>query len=217
MTSEAKVVLCFGDSNTWGFDPATQQRFPAGLRWPRVLAQALGPSIRVIEEGLNGRTTVWDDPLSEGRNGRTYFLPCLQTHQPLDLVILMLGTNDLKKRFSATALDVARGAGVLLDISRRSAAGPGGAAPAVLLVAPPPFAPLQGQFAEMFEGAEPRSRGLAAHYERVAAEAGASFFDAGTVTGCSPIDGIHLDSAGHQRLGKALAAEVSDCLASDRD
>lgn len=212
MPPEPKIVLCFSDSNTWGYDPATQQRLPADVRWPGVAAQALGADVRFIEEGLNGRTTVWDDPLFEGRNGRTYLLPCLQSHQPLDLVVLMLGTNDLKQRFSATALDVARGAGVLLEIARRSGSGRGGASPPLLLVAPPPFAPLQGLSAETFGDAEPRSRALAGHYARIAGELGAAFFDAGQATACSPIDGIHLDAGGHDRLGSALAVQIRELI-----
>ena len=95
-----KTVLCYGDSNTWGYIGGTGERFAPEVRWPGVLQAALGGAYRVIEEGLNGRTTVFDDSIEEGRNGETYLRPCLQTHAPIDLVILMLGTNDLKRRFS---------------------------------------------------------------------------------------------------------------------
>jgi len=103
-----KRVLCYGDSNTWGYDPATRRRFAPDFRWTGVLANRLGPDHLVIEEGLNGRTTRWDDPIEPGRNGLALLRPCLDTHEPLDLVIVMLGTNDLKRRFNVTASDIAR-------------------------------------------------------------------------------------------------------------
>ncbi len=146
-----KVILCYGDSNTWGYDPVTQDRFPVEERWPGVLAQELGAGYRVVEEGLGGRTTVWDDPIEGYKNGREYLIPCLETHKPIDLITILLGTNDLKKRFSVSAYDVAASAGVLIDVVQKSAAGIGGRAPEILLMAPPPFARLS-EFAEMFEG-----------------------------------------------------------------
>jgi lysophospholipase L1-like esterase len=107
---DMKVILCYGDSNTWGYDPHTQERFSSRVRWTGVLARQLGEEYHMIEEGLSGRTTVWDDPV-EGlhKNGKNYLLPCLESHQPIDLVILMLGTNDLKMRFSVPAADIGRG------------------------------------------------------------------------------------------------------------
>ena len=94
-----KRILCYGDSNTWGYDPATQERFDRATRWTGVLRTTLGDGYEILEEGLNGRTTVWDDPIEGYKNGHTYLVPCLETHRPVDLVVLMLGTNDLKKRF----------------------------------------------------------------------------------------------------------------------
>ena len=110
-----KTVLCYGDSNTWGYDPATQKRYPRNVRWAGVLRRALGNGYLVIEEGLNGRTTVWDDPIEGYKNGKEYLVPCLETHKPIDLVIIMLGTNDLKARFHVPACDIAAGAGVAIE------------------------------------------------------------------------------------------------------
>jgi len=151
-----KTIVCYGDSNTWGFNPVTQDRFSITERWTGVLAQELGAGYRVVEEGLNGRTTIWDDPIEEWRNGKTYFLPCLWSHKPIDLVTIMLGTNDLKERFSVSAYDIAASAGVLVDIALRSGAGPNGNAPQVLLMAPPVVAKLT-DYAEMFQDAEAKS------------------------------------------------------------
>ena len=166
----------------------------------------------MIEEGLGGRTTVWDDPV-EGhhKNGATYLIPCLETHQPLHLVIIMLGTNDLKKRFSVPAIDVARGAGVLVNIVNKSICGRGGKAPRTLLLAPPPLGKLTG-LAEMFEGGEEKSRKFSEHFRTVAQEQGCEFFDTSTVIRSSDIDGIHLEKEAHKALGEAVAKIVKNIL-----
>ena len=206
-----KTILCYGDSNTWGYDPATQTRFPREPRWPGVLRGELGEGYLVIEEGLNGRTTVWDDPIELDKNGATYLRPCIQTHKPMDLVIIMLGTNDLKTRFSLPAYDIASGAGVLVDIVQKSETGIGGEAPDVLLIAPPPAVELTG-FAEMFEDAVEKSGSFARHYRRVANEKGCHYLNAGDHVESSPLDGIHLEVDMHARLGKAVAAKVREIL-----
>jgi lysophospholipase L1-like esterase len=203
-----KTILCYGDSNTWGYNPSTGGRYPRDVRWPGVLRRELGDGYLVIEEGLNGRTTVWEDPIEgKHKNGQSYLLPCLQSHKPLDLVIILLGTNDLKMRFSVPAADIANGAGGLVDIVQKSDTGRGGGAPQVLLLAPPPVAKLTG-FAEMFEGAEAKSRRFAEHYARVAQERGCAFLDTGQVIVSSDLDGVHLEVREQKRLGVAVAAKV---------
>ena len=206
-----KRILCYGDSNTWGYNPATQERFDKHERWTGQLSQMLGRHYDVIEEGLNGRTTVWDDPIEGYKNGRDYLIPCLESHKPLDLVIILLGTNDLKKRFSLSAFDVAEGAGVLVSIVQKSNAGTLGAAPQVLLLAPPPVGKLSA-FAEMFEGAEAKSQKFAAQYRRVAAELGCHFLDTSTVIVSSDLDGIHLEQSEHSQLGQAVAVKVREII-----
>lgn len=206
-----KTILCYGDSNTWGYDPATQTRFPRDIRYPGVLRSELGEGYIVIEEGLNGRTTVWDDPIELDKNGATYLRPCIQTHKPFDLVIIMLGTNDLKTRFSLPTYDIASGAGVLVDIVKKSDTGIGGEAPEVLLIAPPPAVELTG-FAEMFEDAVDKSGGFARHYRRISNEKGCHYLNAGDHVESSPLDGIHLEVDMHARLGKAVAAKVREIM-----
>jgi len=200
-----KTILCYGDSNTWGYIGGTGERFAADTRWTGVLQQALGTGFRVIEEGLNGRTTVWDDPIEGDKNGEAYLRPCLQTHKPLDLVILMLGTNDLKRRFSLSAQDITSGAEKLVRIIQTSEAGAQGSAPQVLLVCPASVQYLSG-FAEMFgPDAEERSRRMPAYYAEAAQRCGCGFFDASTVASVSDADGIHLSKAAHAALGEKLA------------
>lgn len=206
-----KTVVCFGDSNTWGYHPATKERYGRDERWAGVLRNTLGEEYLVIEEGLNGRTTVWDDPIEGYKNGKEYLIPCLETHKPLDLVIIMLGTNDLKKRFSLSAFDIAKGAGVLVSIAQRSETGPNGHAPKVLLLAPPPVAKL-GDFVEMFEGSEEKSRKLGQYYRQVAEELGCAFLDTSEVITSSDVDGIHFDLDEHRKLGEKVAEIVRTLL-----
>jgi len=206
-----KEILCYGDSNTWGYDPVTKERFDRDERWTGILQNMLGPDYHIIEEGLSGRTTVWDDPIEGYKSGKTYLIPCLETHKPLDLVIIMLGTNDLKKRFSVSAYDIAGGAGVLVDIVNKSAAGRMGKTPKVLLLAPPPLGKL-AEFAEMFEGGAEKSRRLSQHYRNIAQQCGCEFFDTSTVIRSSDVDGVHLEKGDHEALGKAVGQIVKKIL-----
>src|SRR5690606_11849141 len=191
-TAAPRSVLCYGDSNTWGAVPQPYRgaggRFGVTERWTRVIQAELGAGVDVIEEGLNGRTTCVDDPIEgELRNGERYLPVSLITHMPLDLVIVMLGTNDLKARLGMPAGDIADGAGKLVDLVRRSNAGPGGAAPQVRLVAPAPLGKLTW-LTEMFEGGTEKSRKFAAEYTRVAKGFGVPFFNASAVIASSDDD-----------------------------
>ena len=207
-----RTVLCYGDSNTWGSDPETGERFPEDVRWPGVLAEALGDGYRVIEEGLPGRTTVWDDPIEgDHKNGRTYLRACLESHRPIDLITLMLGTNDLKARFGTSASDIAQGAASLAEIMLRSGCGPEGGAPVVVLISPPAVATLT-DMAQMFEGAEAKSRQFPEHYGRFAEQNGCEFLDASEVIVSSEADGIHLDAGEHRKLGEAVAGRIRQIL-----
>jgi lysophospholipase L1-like esterase len=206
-----KTILCYGDSNTWGWNPVSQERYSRDERWAGVLRKELGDGYEVIEEGLNGRTTVWDDPIEGYKNGKAYLIPCLETHRPIDLVIIMLGTNDLKIRFSVAACDIANGAGALVDVVQKSAAGRDGIAPLVLLMAPPPLARLT-EFAEMFEGAAEKSKRFPEHYRRVAEEYGCEFLDTAQIITSSDVDGVHLEPGEHRKLGLAVATEVRRLL-----
>ena len=205
-----KTILCYGDSNTWGYNPSDQKRFPHHIRWPGVLRTELGTDYYIIEEGLNGRTTVWDDPIELDKNGATYLKPCIQTHKPIDLVIIMLGTNDLKTRFSLNAYDIASGAGVLVDIVQKSNTGIDGEPPEVLLIAPPPTVPYPDT--EIFVGAPEKSSIFGKAFRRVSDEKNCHFLNAGEYVESSPIDGIHLTVDMHEKLGIILAGKVKEIL-----
>ena len=199
-----KTILCFGDSNTWGYAPGTGNRYGPEQRWPGIMRDILGPRVAIIEEGLSGRTTVWDDPLEGFKNGKEYLIPCLESQRPLDLIVLMLGTNDCKARFSLTPSDISAGMAVLGKIVLSSGVGPGSTAPLLLLVAPPPLGPLT-DLAEMYKDGSEKSRQLSRLYKLEAEKLGCSFFDAGTVARASDIDGVHLSRSSHDALGKAVS------------
>lgn len=204
-----KTLLCYGDSNTHGTPPMADLdaagRFDAQTRWTGVAAQALGPGWTLIDEGQPGRTTVHDDPIAgPHRNGLRILPALLESHATLDGVVLMLGTNDLKARFSVTAHDIALSLGTLIEVVRRSGCGPGGGAPKVLLVAPPPIREV-GCLAEMFQGGAAKSLSLGARIAAEAHRAGVAFVNAADHVAVSDLDGIHYDAGGHLTLGRALA------------
>lgn len=202
-----RSILCFGDSNTWGFNPVNKERFGRPIRWTGVLQQELGSDYAVIEEGCNGRTTVWDDPIEGYKNGQDYLVPCLASHRPIDVVVLMLGTNDLKKRFSLSAFDIASGVGVLVNLIQKSDCGPQGGPPALLVLVPPPLARLT-EFAGMFEDASEKSKHLSEQYQRMALEQHCQLLDTSQVIRSSDIDGIHLEAGDHKKLGQAVAGRL---------
>lgn len=210
----ARVALCYGDSNTHGALPLRDRQTMARLgpqeRWPGVMAAQLGAGWRVIEEGLNGRTTVHPDPVAGvWKNGMAVLPAVLESHRPIDVVTLMLGTNDLKARFGAPAVEIADSVEALVIAIQRSGCGPEGGAPKVLVICPPPVLEA-GCLAEIFAGGAAKSRALAGHYAAVAARRGAAFLDAGGIVASSPIDGVHFDAGEHAKLGRAVAAALRD-------
>lgn len=209
--SRVRSILCYGDSNTYGAIPTLarvgRHRFAPDRRWPGVLRKLLGRGWDIIEEGQPSRTTVHDDPIEgANKNGLKALTICLESHMPLDLVILMLGTNDLKYRFSVTANDISDSIEVLIRTIQRSEAGPGGVPPAVMVIAPPPMQEIDW-LGEMFRGGAEKSLALPQLIGDAAKRTGAAFLNAADVVESSAVDGIHLDSDAHQALG-AKAKEM---------
>jgi lysophospholipase L1-like esterase len=214
--SGERVVLCYGDSNTHGTMPMAnledRGRFGPAERWPGVLAAELGSGWRVVEEGLPGRTTVYPDPVAGMHKDGLAVLPAaLESHRPLDAVVLLLGTNDLKHRFQVPPVEIGESVGRLVNLIRHSDTGPGEAQPAILLVAPPPVLEA-GCLAEIFEGGAVKSQRLAAAYAAIAARYGCGFLDAGAVIVSSPLDGVHFDGSEHIALGQAVAGALRGLL-----
>jgi lysophospholipase L1-like esterase len=214
-----KTILCYGDSNTWGFDPKTGNRYDHKTRWPTAMERILNkdcqlddPPWRVVEEGLNGRTTCREDPVEGDRNGFRQLLPILESHKPLDAVAVMLGTNDLKPRFNPAPYDIARGAQRVVIAAQESKTGPGNSAPKVIMICPPPTVKspvLEHLFGDSVE----LSKKLKHFYRQLATECGALFLDAGDFVVSSSIDGIHFDPESHPALAQALADIVKNLWA----
>lgn len=204
-----KTILCYGDSNTWGYVPGSGgQRYPHAVRWTGILGATLGRDYRVVEEGLNGRTTAWDDLVRPDRNGKDTLPMLLESHAPLDRVVIMLGTNDLKHYFGKSAHDIALAAGALASMVRASAAGPNGTAPDVLLVAPPRLVPSAALCRIEFDGAIEKSMGFPEAFAAVADRVAVDWLDAGSVVETPDTDGAHFDERGHAALGRAVASRI---------
>ena len=167
-----------------------------------------GRSVRIIEDCLNGRRTVWDDPFKAGRNGLIGLAQRIEINSPLALVIVMLGTNDFQAMHQHNAWLSAQGIAALVNAIRQAPIEPGMPVPPILIVAPPPMEEPRGPIAPKFAGGAARSIGLAAAQREVAAALGCHFFDSGSVTSASRVDGVHLDADQHLTLGKALAETV---------
>lgn len=209
-------ILVYGDSLTWGIIPDTRERWPFETRWPGVMERTLvkaGHEVRVIEDCLNGRRTVWDDPFKPGRNGRIGLEQRIEVNSPLALVVLLLGTNDFQSVHEFNAGQSAQGIASLVRAVKLAPIEPGMPVPKILVVAPPEIHEAKGVMAPKFEGARAKCAGLAAAYSAVARELGCEFFDAGAVTTTSRIDGVHLDADQHELVGEALAAVVGPLLA----
>jgi lysophospholipase L1-like esterase len=209
-------IFVYGDSLTWGIVPDKRERFPFDVRWPGVMENKLiasGHKVRVTEDCLNGRRTVWDDPFKPGRNGLVGIAQRIEAHSPLALVILMLGTNDFQFCHPHNnAWAAALGVTTLVNEIRRAPIEPGMPVPPILIGCPPPIRSPRGAVAAKFPGAEQHSQGLADAYRDAAAALGCSFFDAGSVTESSRVDGIHLDEDQHITLGQAMAATVASLV-----
>ena len=206
-----KTVLCYGDSNTFGFIPGNGMRYPEDVRWPGAMAGILGDGYCVIEEGCNGRTTMYDDPNEEWKNGLTHLKPCLNSHKPIDILIIMLGSNDLKRFFHASAEEIARGAGVLAQTAKDFLTEKQGYAPEIILVAPPKVGEviLGIPFGIGFDADSlTRSEQFAEEYRKVAEAGGFRFFNAASVAEPSPKDGLHMEPESHRALAEAMAKEV---------
>ncbi len=214
-------IMCFGDSLTWGWVPviegAPTTRYPAEVRWTGVLRAELGEGFVVIEEGLSARTTMLSDPTDPRLDGSAYLPSALASHLPLDLVILMLGTNDTKAYFHRTPFEIVAGMSKLVGQVLGSAGGVGTIypAPQVLVVAPPPLTPMpHAYFQSLFGGAHEKSAQFGKLYGDLADFMKVHFLDAGKVISTDGVDGIHFTKDNNRDLGKAIAAKISDIFAA---
>jgi lysophospholipase L1-like esterase len=211
-----KNILCYGDSNTWGlWEKAPNARLEYGRRWPGILQERLGTDYHIIEEGCCGRTTVLEDRFEPGRNGKSVLPTILESHKPLDMVILSLGTNDLKMRFSLTPLDIAMGIGELIKIIQRYPCGKNGKLPEILVVSPiyvsdniedTPFGELFGK------PSVEKSRLLFSRYQRICSSYGCYCMDAAQFAQASFEDAIHMDAENHLKLALAIEKKIKEII-----
>lgn len=212
-----KTIVCFGDSNTHGYCSKTGGRFDEMTRFPCLLEHYLGEGYLVREEGLSGRTTVYEDPLFEGLSGISALFGCLMTHEPVDLLLIMLGTNDTKERFCSTAANIAKGLERLVRKAQSVSDAWRDKKPNILLIAP---APIEDGYENTSAGCEmgrdcaKKSRELAFYYEKTAMLTGCHFMDAGQIPGIQmhPNDFMHLTKESHDLLAKALANKIPNLI-----
>lgn len=205
-----KNILCYGDSNTFGWDPEKSCRPGLDERWPGVLAKELGPNHHIIEEGLPGRTTVFYDPVMDLISGLDYLHPCLYSHQPLDMIIIMLGTNDLKYMFNAMPFDVFQGLERIVKTAIYFESDLSEMSPKLFLVSPVHIIAPKDQFIDMFRGAEEKSLSLSVQVKALADKYDTLYLNAADIIKPSPADGIHFNIASHHVLGKRIAEMARD-------
>lgn len=209
-----KNILCFGDSNTYGTRPDRQGRWDMNTRWPCLLEKMLGDDYHIIEEGCGYRTTVFEDPIEPYKNGRSYLYPCLYSHRPLDLVIIMLGTNDMKTRFSASATDIAQGAKALADIVKQFDYRGDTTVPEILVVCPIRLGirinsdPLIGSFDTI---SYQKSLRLWSEFQKTI-PAEYHLMNAADYAKPSEIDQVHMDAEDHYSLAEGICSKVREIL-----
>lgn len=228
--NKEKTILCYGDSNTWGFiaekadyENNRIERYSRDIRWPCRLQALLGKKYYVVEEGLNGRTTNLDTPIPPDRNGRTYLDPCLYSHAPIDLVIFLLGGNDLKSYFSRSAEEISLGLSELIDIVQLSKYGSAlRNRPDILVLSNPvplvkseEYVDEKGTF--VFKGAIKKATKLIPLYEKLSYEKCCYFLDITPQVEPGVFDGMHLDELGHERLATVVASKVNEIFSEIDD
>lgn len=206
-----KRILCYGDSNTYGYIP-TGGRYDEHTRWPMRMQALLGNGYAVIEEGFNGRTCVFDDPVEGGyKSGVQYLPPCLMSHNPLDAVVIMLGSNDTKARFGMTPMTIGQSMMQLVRVAKQYAVNEAGEIAHIIIAAPPRILDnlMQTRHAECF-GAQAIavSAGLSRELRRISKLMRCDFFDAVPYAEVSPLDAVHMTEQGHLRLGEAMAQKI---------
>jgi lysophospholipase L1-like esterase len=206
-----KTIVCFGDSNTWGYSPSDSGRYPFEKRWTSILQKNLGTDYFVIPEGLNGRTTTFEDSVEMDKNGYRHLQTVLETHKPLDLIIIMLGTNDLKSRFGVCAQEIAWSVGKLVDYTLRSTAGIDEKPPGILFIAPPVVKD-SPPFGYMLKGSVEKSKDLGMHYNTMAQDLGVPFLNASDIVTSSPIDGIHWEEEEHKKFADTVAVKIREII-----
>ncbi|KGR85004.1 GDSL-type esterase/lipase family protein [Lysinibacillus odysseyi] len=207
-------IVCYGDSNTWGYNAEDESRFPEHIRWPGVLSSLVGEHYKVIEEGLSGRTSVMDDPLFEGLNGLMYITPCLKSHSPIKLVIIMLGTNDTKERFGLTSYNIAQGIMRVVEKAKHSLSGVNAESPNILVICPPRIGEKYRQSIvgdAMGDQCAEKSAQLGQYLKTMTEQAMVPYLDASSIP-MNEVDYMHLTKEGHKQLAQLVFDKISELL-----
>ncbi|MCR4329038.1 MAG: SGNH/GDSL hydrolase family protein [Candidatus Roizmanbacteria bacterium] len=212
INTKARKVLCFGDSNTWGFIPGKGTRYSKEVRWTGILQESLGDGFEIVEEGLNSRTTNIDDQKHVGKNGASYLAPCLETHFPIDYIVLFLGTNDLKERFHRSPQDIADGIQNLLDLTKNTSHEENQTLPKVILVCPPIVDESVEGVIDKYKGAEAKSRLLPKLYEELAQKNNCLYINLQEHLKPSKVDGYHFDRDSHKTLANLVERKLREFM-----
>lgn len=216
---EKKNILVFGDSNTWGYNPhnknpfAPYERWGECIRWTNVMQNLLGSAYYVMADGLCGRTASAKDDIEDYTCGKEQIIPSMRSHSPLDLLIIMLGSNDLKARYGYTAFDVANSVGMVVEKALQAPDAFRNSKPSILLLCPPPLENLDRSFfAFEFSGSEQKSKDMAQFFEIMAAKYRVHYMNTGDFVRFSDVDGLHFESDQHLNLAEAVATKVKEIL-----
>ncbi len=210
---KTKTILCYGDSNTWGYEGKSRTRYPKDIRWTGRLADMMGPNYEVIEEGLPGRTSGFLDEAKPYTDGAAYFLPCILSHNPVDYIIFMLGTNDIKPKYDVGAREIARSISRMLSLARQGISHTGNPAK-IMLVAPVPVTPLVIQDEEYDHSSVEKSGQLVEELERVGRSLDVRVYRASDAVGQLDSDGCHWTPEGHRNFASAIAPLVREDLSN---
>lgn len=210
----AKRILCYGDSNTWGRSGNSVDRYPSNIRWTGLLQEKLGETHEIIEEGLRSRTTDFedDDPDFPGRNGLAYLRPCIESHNPLDLVILWLGTNDLKSRFKRSPREIGDSIRKLISVIQENAYDRQSMPSKILLISPPLVLEVSLGSGNQFDGAGPKSRDVGNVLKRIASDANCEFLDLAPIVQPGDFDGVHLEPESHKTVADRMFEFIKEIL-----
>jgi lysophospholipase L1-like esterase len=214
-----KRVICFGDFLTWGAMPFTEfskvLRYPPDMRWTWVMASDFGPSVEMIEQGLCCRTTNIDDPLQPDTNGANHLGYSLRTHAPIDVVVIMLGTNDTKCHYGRRPSEITLGLSNVVSevLSGIEFSNRDGTPPNTLIVAPPPLGPVVAPWQQQqYYGSREKTLELAHEYKLMAGHLGVGFLNSGKIVSTESSDGVHLSVESNILLGRAVARKVMTML-----
>ena len=206
-----KNILCYGDSNTYGYRPDGMGRYEIDIRWTGILQKKLGIGYKIFEAGCCGRTTVLDDPYRPYKNGKDFLLPTLEIASPVDLLVLMLGTNDCKSVYGQTAEQIGSGISELLELIKNNPKFNLGTIPEILLISPLHLK--DSVWKEKFDldfnaNSVQVSKKLKEVYQNIAKKEKCYFLAASDIAEASMTDGEHLDETGHKKIAESLERKI---------